>query len=202
MMILANLPAFLIGLIVAVYWARVLRMTQKLKKSIGHSANLIPPEPVGRLTRVIWAPIVGLWIVLPLLAPFIHTRRPFLTPVFRLPILACFAVLVALFAYIFTWICWKRMGKSWRMGIDPNEKTQLIVTGPYQRLRHPIYALSSLLMLATMLAYPTPLMILVGFLHLLLLQLEARREEAYLRRVHGSAYEDYCHRVGGFLPRW
>ncbi len=92
------------------------------------------------------------------------------------------------------------MGKSWRMGIDPNEKTPLVVSGPYAYVRHPIYALSSVLMLATMLAIPSPLMIAVGITHLLLLQWEARREEQHLIRVHGQLYQNYFDSVGRFVP--
>jgi protein-S-isoprenylcysteine O-methyltransferase Ste14 len=138
---------------------------------------------------------------LPLAAPFIHTHRELLQPIFLSSAVAWAAVALAIAAYVLTWICWKKMGKSWRMGIDPNEKTQLIVSGPYERVRHPIYALSSLLMISTVLAYPTPLMILIGLIHLLLLQMEARREEGYLARVHGPVYEQYCRQVGRFWPR-
>jgi protein-S-isoprenylcysteine O-methyltransferase Ste14 len=51
------------------------------------------------------------------------------------------------------------MGKSWRMGINPNEKTQLIVSGPYAYIRHPIYAIQSLMLLASMILLPSPLML-------------------------------------------
>ena len=94
------------------------------------------------------------------------------------------------------------MGKSWRIGIDPAEKNPLIVTGPFARVRHPIYALSSILMLATAAADPAPLMLAVAAIHLSLLQLEARREENHLSRVHGPLYIDYCRATGRFLPRF
>jgi protein-S-isoprenylcysteine O-methyltransferase Ste14 len=105
-------------------------------------------------------------------------------------------------AFIATWICWKKMGTSWRMGIDPNDKTQLVVTGPYARLRHPIYALSSLLMICTMLILPSPAMLAVGAVHLSLLQWEARREERYLTALHGPSYVQYSARTGRFLPKF
>src|SRR6476620_10287488 len=100
-----------------------------------------------------------------------------------------------------TLVCWKRMGRSWRMGIDPNEKTQLVVAGPYAYVRHPIYALQSLLLLASFVAVPNALMLVVMLLGMILLQWEARREENYLLRVHGAQYEDYLRRVGRFIPK-
>jgi len=94
------------------------------------------------------------------------------------------------------------MGRSWRMGINPDDKTQLVITGPYAYLRHPIYALSSLLMLCTMVIVPSPAMIVVGCTHLLLLQWEARREEKYLTALHGNTYANYARRTGRFVPRF
>ncbi len=148
----------------------------------------------------LWFPVVFLWILIPLISPFIQTRAWILQPIFQLPGLGWIAFAIAALSLIFTWICWNQMGSSWRMGIDPAEKTSLIVTGPYAYLRHPIYALSSALMLATVAADPAPLMIAVAIVHVVLLQFEARREEQYLARVHGQPYLDYCRQVGRFIP--
>jgi protein-S-isoprenylcysteine O-methyltransferase Ste14 len=196
-----NLPAVLVGLIVATYWGRVLRMTGKIRRNTGHSANVVPPGAVGWLSRALWFPVVILWILIPLFGPFLQTRVWLLQPVFDLPGLGWAALAVAVGSLVLTWICWKQMGSSWRMGIDPAEKTSLIVTGPYAYVRHPIYALSSVLMLATVAADPVPLMIAVAIVHVILLQFEARREEQYLARVHGQPYLDYCRKVRRYIPR-
>jgi len=196
----SNLPAVLVGLIVATYWGRVLRLMWKIRRKASHSANVVPPGPLGWLTRALWFPVVFLWILIPLVGPFVQVRFWLLWPLFELPGLGWIAFAFAAGSLIFTWICWKQMGSSWRMGIDPAEKTSLIVTGPYAYIRHPIYALSSALMLATAAADPAPLMLAVAVVHLLLLQFEARREEQYLARVHGQPYLDYCEKVGRFVP--
>jgi protein-S-isoprenylcysteine O-methyltransferase Ste14 len=196
-----NPPALLVGLILGAYWGRVIRLLYKAHKA-GHSANFIPREGIGRLLRLVWIPVVLLWIALPLIqgAGGAHDD-PYLTPLFLLRPLSWLAVIVAFAALFLTLACWKEMGRSWRMGINPDEKTQLIATGPYAYLRHPVYALSSVLMLASVAVDASPLMIAVALLHLALLQFEARREEAYLLRTHGAIYQDYCRRVGGFFPR-
>jgi protein-S-isoprenylcysteine O-methyltransferase Ste14 len=194
-------PGILIGLIVGAYWARVVKLVFKARKQTGRAANFVPPEMVGKILRVIWYPTVILWIVIPFLTGFAPTL-PHPLRLFALPWpLFWLGVLIALTAFIATLFCWKRMGKSWRMGIDPNEKTQLIFTGPYAYVRHPIYALSSLMMLGSVLAVPSILMLVLGAIHLLFLQWEARREEQYLVQLHGPAYESYCRNVGRFLPK-
>jgi protein-S-isoprenylcysteine O-methyltransferase Ste14 len=173
-------------------------MAQKTKARTGNAANLLPPEPLGRCLRIIWYPVVALWVVLPILGGL--GRSVGHTLFFSAPI-AWFAAVIAIIAFIATLICWKKMGTSWRMGIDPNESNPLIVTGPYAYVRHPIYALSSLLMLATFAALPTLPMAIVAITHLTLLQWEARREEEHMLKLHGPRYAHYLAHVGRFMPR-
>jgi protein-S-isoprenylcysteine O-methyltransferase Ste14 len=197
-----NLPPVLVGIILAAYWMRVLHLARKIRREVGHTANVIPPELFGFITRAIWFPVVFLWIAIPLSVPFMKYPPGILRPLIVSWPLAWAALAVAMAAFILTLICWKKMGSSWRMGVDPSERTSLILTGPFACVRHPIYALSSALMLATVAVEPAALMIVVAAIHLTLLQLEARREEKYLLGVHGPAYSEYCARVGGFLPRF
>jgi protein-S-isoprenylcysteine O-methyltransferase Ste14 len=199
--ILLDWPALAVGSIVAAYWWRVMRMAYKLRQKTGRAANFIPAEPLGQFLRLIWQPVVWIWIAHPFISAFLRYPSAFLKPLYFAPLFQWPAVAVALSAFLATRICWKRMGKSWRMGIDPREATALIITGPYAYVRHPIYALSSLLMIASVIVVPTPLMIAVGLLHLLLLQWEAHREESHLSQIHGQQYDQYKRSVGRFVPR-
>jgi protein-S-isoprenylcysteine O-methyltransferase Ste14 len=192
--------ALALGMILAIYWARVLRMAIKQRRKTGRGANFLPPEPLGLAIRIVWMPVVAAWIAHPFVSVLI-TAPPPLTPLFDSIIVAFFGVALAGLALTGSMMCWKRMGKSWRMGIDPNEMTPLIVTGPYAYVRHPIYALSSLLMIASVLVIPSPLIIGLAIVHLTCLQWEARREEAHLLATHGEPYGAYRGRVGRFLPR-
>ena len=194
-------PALIIGVLIALYWARVFQLLRKARRKVGRFAKIIPGEIVGRITRTIWFPVVGLWIVLPILGGFGIEGYWLMTPLFALPAMQWTAVAIAVIAWALTLECWRNMGKSWRIGIDPAEKTKLIVTGAYSYIRHPIYALSSVLMLASAAAWPTPAMIALATVHLILLQIEARREEIHLIRVHGQIYKDYCRKTGGFFPK-
>ena len=194
-------PALIIGIVTTAYWGRVLRLVYKMRRQTGRAANFRPAERLGQWLRVIWYPAVVVWVVYPYFAFARRSLPAFANPLCKSEPLAWLAAAVAVAAFIATLICWKKMGKSWRMGIDPGEKTQLIVSGPYAYVRHPIYALSSALMLATLVIIPSPLMLAAGLAHLLLLQWEARREEKYLAVHHGQAYLDYCRKVGRFLPR-
>ena len=195
-------PALCAGGIVGAYWARVLRLVFKARRATGRAANIVPPEPLGRLLRIAWYPTVVAWIAVPFYVAFFDVKAPAaLRRLYYAPFSQWVGVTLAFAALGATLVCWKRMGTSWRMGIDPGEKTRLIVTGPYAYVRHPIYALSSLLMLATVLVVPAAAMIVVAVIHLSFLQWEARREERHLIGVHGPQYEAYRRRVGRFVPR-
>src|SRR5688572_19912110 len=124
---IAHWPALLIGLMIAAYWARVLKLVRKMRKHAGADANLVPPEPLGRLLRLVWYPTVGVWILHPLYNGFAFAPPSLLRPPYRNAIVEWAALLVAAAAFAATLICWKRMGKSWRMGINPNERTQLVL---------------------------------------------------------------------------
>jgi protein-S-isoprenylcysteine O-methyltransferase Ste14 len=192
---------FILGLIIAAYWARVLRMARQARKKTGRAANFLPPEPVGRVLRIVWIPVVIVWIVHPIVIALGLPRARSMAPLWASVWISGPAVAVALGCFWASRVCWRTMGKNWRMGIDPGEQTSLVVAGPFAYCRHPIYALSQAMMLASIAALPSLLMIVTGFVHIVLLQWEARREERYMTQVHWQAYVDYCANVWRFVPR-
>ncbi len=93
------------------------------------------------------------------------------------------------------------MGASWRIGVDPGERTQLVTGGPFALVRNPIFA--AMLPTALGLALLVPSWVafagLVGLM--LALELQVRVvEEPYLLSVHREEYAAYSARVGRFLP--
>jgi protein-S-isoprenylcysteine O-methyltransferase Ste14 len=93
------------------------------------------------------------------------------------------------------------MGDSWRVGVDPEERTQLVTSGPFGLVRNPIYSAMLPTVFGLMLMVPSPLAI-AAFLTLLLgLELQVRLvEEPYLLHIHGADYAAYASRVGRFIP--
>ena len=197
---LYRLPILLLGLVAAAYWYRVIRMAYKMRRR-DHGANFLPPEPLGRLLRLLWIPLATTWVIHPFITALVPGAPWALRPLYAFPAVAWPAAVVAGACLGASLVCWRRMGRSWRMGIDPDERNPLISTGPFVYVRHPIYALSSLMMMASMAALPSPAMLALGLLHLSLLQWEAVREERHMLRVHGPQYQRYQARTGRFLPR-
>src|SRR5262245_45075274 len=111
-------PAFIVGAILLIYWVRVMMLVRKTKKEAGHHANFIPEEKLGRIIRVVWMPVVFLWVMLPLIASLgWFGNIPGLRTMVAFPDwLQWLAAAIAVVAFAITWVCWRKMGKSWRMG--------------------------------------------------------------------------------------
>ncbi len=198
-----KLPALLVAAVVTAYWIEVMRMVRRARRRRQGGANLFPPEAVGRAMRWIWFPIIFVWVITPWLVGFgfgfgLHAAA--LRPLWHAPAARWPAAIIVVVGWFATRRCWRRMGASWRIGIDPSERTDLIDSGAYAQVRHPIYALSQMMMAASVIAAPASLLALAAALHIILMQWECRREEAHLLRIHGPAYADYLARVPRFVP--
>lgn len=93
------------------------------------------------------------------------------------------------------------MGDSWRIGVDPGERTTLVTSGPFGVVRNPIF--SGMVPASLGLALMVPSWVAVAGAAALVIALELQVrivEEPYLRRAHGEAYEQYAARVGRFVP--
>lgn len=93
------------------------------------------------------------------------------------------------------------MGASWRIGVDPDERTGLVTDGVFAQVRNPIF--TAMLLTAVGLALMVANVISLAGLAALFLALEVQVrlvEEPYLRAVHGVGYDRYTATAGRFLP--
>ncbi|HYB23225.1 MAG TPA: isoprenylcysteine carboxylmethyltransferase family protein [Solirubrobacteraceae bacterium] len=94
------------------------------------------------------------------------------------------------------------MGDAWRVGVDPDEHTELVTGGPFAIVRNPIYAAMIPAFAGIALLAPNPVTIAGAILLALALELQTRLiEEPYLLTSHGQRYASYAGQVGRFLPR-
>jgi protein-S-isoprenylcysteine O-methyltransferase Ste14 len=107
---------------------------------------------------------------------------------------ACVGVIATLSAQL-------SMGDSWRVGVDPEESTELVVDGVFALSRNPIFAAMGLAAAGLTLMVPNVLSVAGLILLLVAVQLQVRLvEEPYLATVHGPRYISYLERVGRFVP--
>ena len=93
------------------------------------------------------------------------------------------------------------MGASWRIGVDPDEVTDLVTAGPFARVRNPIFSAMVVAVLGFFLLVPN--FVAAAAVVALIVGLEAQVrwvEEPYLRSVHGASYDRYWQRAGRFVP--
>jgi protein-S-isoprenylcysteine O-methyltransferase Ste14 len=93
------------------------------------------------------------------------------------------------------------MGASWRIGVNREERTDLVTSGWFSVVRNPIYTAMIVgwfgfaLLVPTWLGFAGAVLVAVG------LEVQVRAvEEPYLMRTHGEAYRAYAARVGRFVP--
>jgi len=94
-----------------------------------------------------------------------------------------------------------RMGASWRIGVDPAERTGLVTGGAFALVRNPIF--TAMLVIALGFTLMVGNVISLAGLAALFAALEVQVrlvEEPYLRTVHGPDYERYTATAGRFLP--
>lgn len=93
------------------------------------------------------------------------------------------------------------MGASWRIGVDPDERTDLVTEGVFALTRNPIFTAMIATSVGLTLMVPNALA-LAGLLVLIVaIELQVRVvEEPYLLATHGPAYRRYASRTGRFAP--
>jgi protein-S-isoprenylcysteine O-methyltransferase Ste14 len=96
----------------------------------------------------------------------------------------------------------RELGKQWSLTARVLATHELVQTGPFAQVRHPIYSALLGLLLATGLALSTALLTAAAVvIYLAGTYWRALREEALLRAHFGAAYDDYARRVPRLLPR-
>ena len=95
----------------------------------------------------------------------------------------------------------RAMGASWRVGVEPGERTELSREGLFGAVRNPVFSGIAVFFIGFSLVVPSVLSLAGILLGWVGIELQVRRvEEPHLRRVHGQAYAEYARTVGRFLP--
>jgi protein-S-isoprenylcysteine O-methyltransferase Ste14 len=94
------------------------------------------------------------------------------------------------------------MGASWRVGVDPNERTELVTRDLFRSVRNPIFTGMTLCLAGVAFTSRSWVAAVAVGLFIIGIETQVRRvEEPYLLRMHGEPFEAYVHRTGRFVPR-
>jgi protein-S-isoprenylcysteine O-methyltransferase Ste14 len=113
------------------------------------------------------------------------------------------SVAVALTALGIALAIWARfyIGQNWSSAVGIKVGHQLIRTGPYAWVRHPIYSGLLLATIGTALARREPRGLFAIVLLWLAFSIKSRLEEQFMRKTFGPEYEAYTQSTGALIPR-
>jgi protein-S-isoprenylcysteine O-methyltransferase Ste14 len=106
------------------------------------------------------------------------------------------AICIALLIWVHATI-----GRYWSPRLELSNQHQLITSGPYRWVRHPMYAIYWALMLASSLISANGLVAAPSIVMIALIYERIPKEERMMTIHFGDAYQAYMKRTGRLLPR-
>jgi len=99
------------------------------------------------------------------------------------------------------WARW-HLGSNWSGVVTLKEGHELIRTGPYRAIRHPIYTGMLLGLVGTAVTIGEVRGLLAVALAWFSFYVKARREESFLAQEFGAAFDEHQRHTGMFLPKF
>jgi|SRR5581483_9807705 len=104
-------------------------------------------------------------------------------------------------AILLSWTGARTLGRQWRVDAGLNVDHELVRTGPYRLVRHPIYSSMLALMLGTASLLSRPSVLFVATLvHIAGTEIRVRTEDHLLAARFGAAFETFRREVPAYLP--
>lgn len=100
---------------------------------------------------------------------------------------------------IIVWIAQSHMRESWRIGIDEENKTELITTGFFSFSRNPIFLGIMIANVGLFLVLPNAFTLMIIALSTTSINTQIRLEEDFLTEEHGKQYIEYKSKVNRWL---
>jgi protein-S-isoprenylcysteine O-methyltransferase Ste14 len=158
--------------------------------------NKSTPQQIDRRARwgivfqaigffLVWYPRIGVY------------TSPERTSVWRIPLAIVFFAL----ADVASWTSFRALGRQWRFDAGLNSDHQLVRSGMYKIVRHPIYLSMIALMLGTgMLRVSVPVLVIAFILSVIGAEIRVRIEDRLLAARFGEQFTTYQQRVPAYIP--
>lgn len=114
-------------------------------------------------------------------------------------IIRIIGLIIILISIILGFISLITMRDSWRVGILPEQKTELITNGVFRFSRNPYFFSNILIFLGCFLIIPTYVFLITYLIWFILIHLLILDEEKYLIEQHGDIYKYYKRKVNRYL---
>jgi len=178
----------------AAIWLAYVAYWRVMAGNVKETARLEPAS--SRVTRLVFMTCAILLLALP------RVPLPFLNARFLPHGDGCFWAGAAVTACGLLFSVWARrhLGRNWSQAVTLKEDHELITSGPYALVRHPIYTGLLLALLGSAIArgeWRGALAVLIFFG---VLWQKLRLEEKWMRTQFGESYESYSERVAALVP--
>jgi protein-S-isoprenylcysteine O-methyltransferase Ste14 len=120
------------------------------------------------------------------LLPFWYLEKPLLVKIGWVLLVLSLAIVL---------IAQTQMASSWRIGIDENNKTELVTKGLFSLTRNPIFAGIMMANIGLFMVIPNAFSLLIISLSNVSINTQIRLEEEFLEREFGNKYIEYTKRV-------
>lgn len=109
-------------------------------------------------------------------------------------------LMFATFGYLVMKLAFKQISIATFLGFKPEEKSQLITTGIYARVRHPLYTATILVLIGFLIFTPTYTNVVHAICVSIYIIVGAFYEERRLERLFGEAYKKYKSQTPFIIP--
>lgn len=125
----------------------------------------------------------------------------YLTPIQWLihPSITIIGLTLLLTSFVWILISQSQMGHSWRIGIDKENKTELVTHGIFAISRNPIFLGIRLNLFGFFLVLPNAVTLTIWIVGEIVIIAQVFLEEDYLQQVHGDDYQRYQESTPRFL---
>lgn len=115
------------------------------------------------------------------------------------PVLQWTGLAIAAIGVAFFIVAMLTMSDSWRAGIPDSDKTVFVQKGIYRISRNPAFVGFDLMYIGLLLAFPNIIHLLFAIFPIVMLHLQIRQEEVFLRNTFGAEYEEYGRKVRRYI---
>ena len=110
-------------------------------------------------------------------------------------------VLFLILASVLSWSGARALGRQWRMDAGLNSDHQLIRSGPYRFVRHPIYASMFSILLGTGFVLTSKWLFIAAVgVFITGAEIRVRVEDKLLGSHFGAEFQNYQHSVSAYIP--